>query len=267
MLRFVRLTPGADALIGRDENGSLVLADTSVSRRHARVSLEGGVATIQDLGSTNGTAVNGVQIEHAVLQAGDHVEVGSVILRYDLATFVEVEHLENVIARLEAKNRDPLTGLLTRAWIEGNLPSILEHGDRTGTPSACLFADIDNFKSINDRFGHQIGDDVLVAVSRILMVDVRETDFCVRYGGEELVMFLQGSTEEAAYEVAERVRRAIQHHDWSRTTPGALVTASIGVAVTQRGESPKEWIHRADCALYAAKAAGRNRTIRASQLP
>ena len=107
---------------------------------------------------------------------------------------------------------------------------------------------------------------MLVGVARILMVGVRETDACVRYGGEELLMLLHGSDEATACEVAERVRKAIEAHDWVRTIPGLQVTASIGVAGVRRRESLKSWINRADRALYAAKAAGRNRVVRASSL-
>ncbi len=265
MLRFVTLQDHDEVLIGRDENGSLVLSDVSVSRRHARVVCdETGGIVVEDLGSTNGTAVNGVPVERASLRPGDHLEVGTVSLRLDLLSVDEITHLGNVLARLEAGNRDPLTGLLTRAWIEEELPVVLDTARLYGTPLACLFVDVDHFKSVNDRFGHQTGDDVLVGIARLLLVGVRESDACVRYGGEELLMFLQDSSEDTAFEVAERVRRAIEGHDWSRTYTGLRVTASFGVACARPDESVKEWINRADRALYAAKASGRNRVVRAS---
>jgi diguanylate cyclase (GGDEF)-like protein len=267
MFRLVHLEGPEDVIIGRDESAHLVLSDASVSRRHARISCtDAGGLTIQDLGSTNGTAVNQQQVERTALHNGDHVEIGAVSLRVDTLNPEELHHLESVLQRLEARNRDPLTGLMTRAWITESLPAFLDQGERQGIGSACVFVDIDHFKSVNDRFGHQVGDDVLVAVSRLLIVNVREMDVCVRFGGEEMVMFLHASDEELACEVAERVRRAIETHDWSRTTPGLQVTASFGVAALRRKEPSKEWINRADRALYAAKAAGRNRTVRASDL-
>ncbi len=265
MLRYVTLHDSDDVVIGRDEGGSLVLDDASVSRRHARVtSLADGSFRVQDLGSTNGTAINGTPVESAELRPGDHLEIGQVALRLDLLSLEEVEHLQSVIDRLASNNRDPLTGLLNRVWLDDELPVHLAAATRLGVDYSCLFVDIDSFKQVNDTFGHQVGDDVLVGVARILMVGVRETDACVRYGGEELLMFLHGTPESGAIEVGERVRRAIEGHDWARTNPGLRVTASLGVAGVRAGESVKEWINRADRALYAAKAAGRNRVMRAT---
>lgn len=265
MLRFVTLHNVDDVTIGRDEGGSLVLTDASVSRRHARiVCSEDGSVSVEDLGSTNGTAVNGHPIRTSPLRPGDHLEIGAVSLRLDLLSLDEVEHLTTVLERLEANNRDPLTGLLNRAWLDEELPSQLVQANRLGLDYSCLFVDIDAFKSVNDRFGHQVGDDVLVGVARLLMVGVRETDACVRYGGEELLMLLHGLDEATAYDVAERVRNAIEGHDWARTNPGLRVTASIGVAAVRPGENVKAWINRADRAMYAAKSGGRNRVVRAS---
>jgi len=265
MLRYVTLHDSDDVVLGRDEGASLVLGDGSVSRRHARVtSLSDGTFRIQDLGSTNGTAINGVPVETAPLRPGDHLEVGQVSLRLDLLSLEEVEHLQSVLERLEANNRDPLTGLLNRVWLDDELPVSLASAARLGADYSCLFVDIDSFKQVNDTFGHQVGDDVLVGVARILMVGVRDTDACVRYGGEELLMFLHGTPEAGAIEVAERVRRAIEGHDWARTNAGLRVTASIGVAGMRPGEAVKDWINRADRALYAAKAAGRNQVMRAT---
>ena len=265
MLRFVTLQDQDEIIIGRDENGGLVLSDASVSRRHARIVCEpGGAVIVEDLGSTNGTAVNGVPVERTELRPGDHLEVGTVSLRLDLLSVDEITHLGGVLARLEANNRDPLTGLLTRTWLDDELPSLLEYADDQRKPYACLFADVDSFKSINDRFGHGTGDDVLVGIARLVLVGVRESDACVRYGGEELVLFIQDSNEDTAFEVADRIRRAIEAHDWTRTDPNLRVTTSFGVAVRAVGEPVKAWLARADRALYTAKARGRNRVVRAS---
>lgn len=267
MLRFVTLQANDSIVIGRDESGGLVLSDASVSRRHARVACNAdGTVQVQDLGSTNGTAVNGHPVERALLRPGDHLEVGAVSLRLDLLSYEELAHLTTVIDRLAAKNRDPLTGLLTRAYIDEDLPAMMDRARASRTDLTCIFLDVDRFKSINDRFGHQVGDDVLVGVSRLLMVGVRDTDACVRYGGEEVMLFLQGTSEQTGMEVAERTRRAIQGHDWTRTAPELTVTASFGVAQWNPGEPAKAWFARADRALYAAKERGRNRSVSSSEI-
>lgn len=266
MLRFVILEEDETAIIGRDDGCALLLSDASVSRRHARVRLVDGQVVVEDLGSTNGTAVNGSIIHRATLNVGDHLEVGGVSLRLDLLSMEEIGHLENVLTRLEAPRRDPLTGLLTRAYIEEDLPDLLQRAERSNVDVCCVFTDIDHFKQVNDRFGHQVGDDTLVTVARLAMLSLRDTDACVRYGGEELLLILQGAAESGGFDVAERVRKAVFGHDWSRTSAGLRVSASFGVAQRLPGESVKDWIGRADKALYAAKGTGRNRVVRASEL-
>lgn len=264
MLRHVVLQASGEFIVGRDEGCALRLADASVSRRHAKIATAAdGSITVQDLGSTNGTAVNGQPVGFAELRTGDAVEFGAVSLKLDLLSLDEIAHLENVVDALASAHRDPLTGLLTRAWLEDELPSLCDRAARVGAAMSCVFVDVDHFKQVNDTFGHGIGDDVLVGVARILLLGVRDADACVRYGGEEFVVFLPASDERSAQEVAERIRRAIEAHDWSRTAQGLRVTASMGVAQMLPKESRKDWIARADRALYAAKHAGRNTVRRA----
>jgi diguanylate cyclase (GGDEF)-like protein len=259
MLRHVLLQPGTEQIIGRDDACGLKLSDASVSRRHARAQLGlDGVLTLEDMGSTNGTHVNGHAIDRARVRAGDTLEIGAVPMRLEVLSLDEVDHLVSILARLATGNRDPLTGLLTRAWLEEELPTTLDRCERTRSPVACLFLDVDHFKRINDTWGHAVGDDVLVGVARIVLLLVREQDACVRYGGEEVVCVLPGCDARAALEVAERIRQAIESHDWSRTGQGLRVSASAGVAERRVGEAVRDWLERADRALYAAKAAGRN---------
>ena len=264
MLAFATLTPGEEVVIGRDDGAQLRLADLTVSKRHARVAVdEAGAVSVLDLGSTNGTAVNGRQVRRTALRTGDHLEVGGVSLKLDLLSPDELGHLSRVVERLLAANRDPLTGLCSRAFLDDELPTLAEHCEHAGVPFSCAFVDIDRFKEINDQHGHQTGDEVLAGCARILMLGVRDADPCVRYGGEEVLMFLPGSTEDSAAEVAERLRRAIAGHDWARTATRLKVTACFGLAQRGAGESIKSWIGRADKAVYAAKRAGRNRVERA----
>ena len=267
LLRHVVLNAGEEILIGRDETCELRLTDPTVSKRHARVVADASNAiTVFDLGSTNGTAVNSRAVTRTLLRPGDMLEVGGVSIRLDLLSLDELGHLARVVERLEAANRDPLTGLLSRAFIEDELPVLMEQWDRNGLPASCAFVDLDNFKSVNDTYGHHIGDEVLQAVGRLVLVSVRDADPAVKYGGEEIVLFLPGSEEEAAAQVSERVRRNILQHDWNRTSAGLNVTASFGVAERHEGESIRDWIRRADEALYKAKRSGRNRVVRSSSL-
>jgi diguanylate cyclase (GGDEF)-like protein len=262
MLSFVTLHGSEEIILGRDEGAGMMLTDALVSRRHARVTMhEDQSITIQDLGSTNGTSVNGAPVERAALRPGDHLEVGGVSLRLDMLSLEEIEHLANVVARLKLQNRDPLTGLLTRVWLDEELPPLMDRVSRSHAPLSCIFFDIDHFKQVNDLFGHHIGDDVLVGCARLMLFRVRDNDPCVRYGGEEIVMFLPHADPAAAHEVAERVRKEVFAHDWNRTAPGLKVSVSAGVAQWRRGEAVRDWLARADKALFAAKRNGRNQVV------
>lgn len=267
MLRYALLYENEPMMIGRDETCGLTLSDASVSREHAQLTCDAqNVVTVTDRDSTNGTAVNGKAIQRALLRPGDQLEIGAVSLRLDYLGTDEVEHLERVLGRLQAADRDALTGLLTRAYLEEQLPAQMQRCQESGHPFSVIFADVDRFKSINDTFGHAVGDEVLQAIAKVIMLGVRDSDHAVRYGGEEVLVFLPGSSEQGGHEVAERIRRSINGHEWSRTCGGLRVSASLGVAERLPDEDLVSWIRRADQAMYAAKHAGRNRVVRASGL-
>jgi len=154
---------------------------------------------------------------------------------------------------------DPLTGLLNRRSLQAEVTSRCEARERFGV----LFMDLDHFKSVNDRFGHEMGDRVLVAVASVLKTALRPGDVVGRYGGEEFVGVVAGAGPESARLVAERLRRAIELMLPPKGGPTKL-TISIGTTVfdtRQSDERTEELLHRADMALYAAKRTGRNRVV------
>lgn len=266
LLRYITVGPGDEFHIGRDESSGFVLTDHSVSRRHARVvSDSAGAVFVEDLGSTNGTMINGRPVQNASLNPGDHLDIGVVSLRLDLLGPEELSHLQGVISRLDAANRDPLTGLLTRAGLDADLEAVIRRAREHASPVSALLLDVDWFKRVNDHFGHLVGDDTLRAIAKLLLVGVRDGDRCYRYGGEEFLVLFEGIPESTAAEVADRVRRSVESYDWSRTTPGRNVTVSIGAAGWREGDEVRDWLDRADRALYRAKALGRNRVIAAEQ--
>lgn len=154
---------------------------------------------------------------------------------------------------------DPLTGLLNRRSLQAEILSRCQSGDRFGV----LFMDLDHFKSVNDRFGHEMGDRVLVAVAAVLKLALRPGDLVGRYGGEEFVGIVAGAGPESARLVAERLRRSIELMLPPKSGPAKL-TISIGTTVfdpRQSDERMEDLLHRADMALYAAKRSGRNRVV------
>jgi len=167
---------------------------------------------------------------------------------------------EQAYARLSALSQvDALTGLANRARFEQELRRALALAQRTATPTALLFLDLDRFKTINDTHGHAAGDAVLVAVARTLARGVRGSDRVGRWGGEEFLVLCPDTQEAGAMALAEKLRR-----DVARTplANGLRVTVSVGVAIAAPGcDGVDELVSRADTALYRAKAAGRDRAV------
>ncbi|APX21640.1 MAG: GGDEF domain-containing protein [Rhodobacteraceae bacterium] len=145
---------------------------------------------------------------------------------------------------------DSLTGLPNRRGFEALAPAL-------GT-GAVLFLDLDHFKQVNDTQGHAAGDAVLKGVAGVISATMRRQDVVARWGGEEFVIWLPGATEDVARGIGERLRLAISDRV---PLPRGLLTASIGIAVAREGDSRDRLIARADAALYAAKAGGRNRVV------
>lgn len=150
--------------------------------------------------------------------------------------------------------RDPLTGAFNRRHLREFLNGAVERG--TWMAASLLAVDIDSFKNVNDRHGHDAGDEVLVIVARVASVLLRSDDRLFRIGGDEFLIYLSGAGLEEARRVGERLRLAVET---TRTPSGVSVTTSIGAAQLTSQDTVESWIQRADAAMYEAKRAGRNR--------
>jgi diguanylate cyclase (GGDEF)-like protein len=153
---------------------------------------------------------------------------------------------------------DELTGLPNRRCV---LERLAAQVGRTDARCAVLIADLDHFKSINDRHGHLVGDEVLRAVATALRDSARDPVLLGRLGGEEFVAVLPDATPAAARQFGERLREAVAAIDLSVWLPGRVLTISVGATVSQPGDDVGRMLQRADDALYAAKEAGRDRTV------
>ena len=155
---------------------------------------------------------------------------------------------------------DPLTGLMNRRALVESAARKDPGADRS--PVAVLALDLDRFKSVNDRYGHRVGDDLLAAFARIAAANVRPADELYRLGGEEFCFLLPNTDAEAALAVAERVREAFEQHRSAHDDTHVGATVSIGVAVAETPGVPIDvMLAAADAALYEAKSQGRNRTV------
>ena len=159
---------------------------------------------------------------------------------------------------------DFLTAMKTRGYLEQQLDLEIKRAERKKTPLALLMIDIDFFKALNDTHGHNVGDQVLRDISSILMKDMREIDTVARYGGEEFVILLPETGYQAAQQIANRLRRAVEQANFFAGSPDKVehLTISIGVAVfDEDAQFKRDLIEAADAALYNAKGHGRNRVV------
>ena len=158
----------------------------------------------------------------------------------------------------ELSQRDGLTGLYNRSYLEQILNESVRHAEKTGKNLSFIMLDIDHFKNFNDTWGHQEGDRALAFVARIIRDSLREQDVATRYGGEEFSIVLAGADLLIANIVAERIRRSCETRSLSLGKYKTL-TVSLGISLFRPGETPESLIRRADEALYRAKRNGRNR--------
>jgi diguanylate cyclase len=169
--------------------------------------------------------------------------------------------LSDALAQIERlASRDDLTGLANRRSMRYLLEAAEQDHQRPTKPHAIMMLDIDHFKSVNDRFGHPVGDEVLRQFARVVETMSRSSDVVARWGGEEFLVMASGQrNDQSMRDASERVRRAVEAHDWSVVAPGLAVTTSIGMTWWQPNETADVAIARADELLYKAKAQGRNR--------
>lgn len=259
--RIFPLAPG-ETLIGRAPSMTVALMDSEVSRSHARIRLEveaGGVRLLlEDLGSTNGTRVNGEMVRGLVeLRPGDRLGVGGHVLK-----LVAMDALERAFheTMLDLSTKDPLTGLANRGNTLAEFQNRFGLSLRYDRPLTVVMCDLDHFKRINDALGHGAGDFVLQAFGDRVRANLRESDLAGRIGGEEFLMVLPETDLGGGRQFAERLRKAIAQAPLALPSGRLEVTCSLGVAERlPQDQEPGQLLGRADAALYAAKAGGRNR--------
>ncbi|MEY2952790.1 MAG: hypothetical protein RLZZ401_877 [Pseudomonadota bacterium] len=192
-------------------------------------------------------------------------ELSHVALAVD-ETAAELERVLNLLR--EQTVRDPLTSLFNRRYLEETLDRELTRSLRDGKSVGVIMADIDHFKRINDTFGHQAGDKVLVSVAKALVNNVRSGDIVCRFGGEEFAIIFPGANLTLTMSRAEELRSAVSKLTFDNPEkPIGTVTMSFGVAVCpDQSKEGKALLRHADTALYAAKHGGRNKVVAATEL-
>ncbi|WP_456403619.1 tetratricopeptide repeat-containing diguanylate cyclase [Thiolapillus sp.] len=164
-----------------------------------------------------------------------------------------------LVAQLENyAHKDSLTDLFNRRYLDQNFQIELDQALSNDSPLCVMICDIDDFKQVNDRYSHKIGDAVLVEVSRIIAAHIREYDILSRYGGEEFVLLMPGTEETDAIHISQRLNELIEHHDWDTIQPGMKITISIGLCCDTSVSNHEKMLACADQYLYQAKHQGKN---------
>ena len=198
------------------------------------------------------------------LQLAKWLNVGLIFgLFFSMALYYRNTVLKAERRLLEQATRDPLTGLSNRSDFQARAAAELARSSRTGVPVALVLGDIDFFKRINDDFGHDAGDKVLVRVATLIAANLREIDVLARWGGEEFLMLIPDSDGSKAVAVAERIRQALAGASIDIGGRRISVTMSFGVAQVLGAGDLQSATARADQALYNSKDNGRNRVQRA----
>ncbi len=250
---------GADLAHARD---GLML----VSELRSRPATRHAVIVIHDTARDCAMVASALDIgANAVTQGAFDAEEVAVRLKPLIARKFEVDALrDSVDARLSLAVLDPLTGLYNRRYAETYMRRVIAQASETGQPFALMLLDLDRFKTVNDTYGHIVGDEVLIETARRLRNNVREVDLLVRHGGEEFLIAMPATDFDAASTAAERLRRVIAETPVHASGPGTEVSITVSIGVTVCTGAPGEahtlqgMIDAADRALYAAKTDGRN---------
>lgn len=246
--------------IGRSSHCDIRVCDDSVSRQHAEIRVIDQDCLILDLESTNGITVNGSRVQTHPLKSGDTIQIGGYVFRFLADDDLESQYHETVYSMM---TRDGLTDTYNRRYLTEMLEREVVRCKRHARPLALTLIDVDYFKSVNDTYGHSVGDQVLRKLSARLQTNLRQDDLLARFGGEEFAIVQVEADMEHAATIAERCRVAIESEPFETTVGPVQVTISLGIAAPDHTAlgSCEELLTAADERLYEAKNGGRNRTV------
>lgn len=250
---------GTDVTIGRDASCDVPVFHRSVSRRHCLLHLGSGTATVRDLGSTNGTHLNGrrlVELEEASVAPGNLLRVGDVVLKLLADDDVEADYHR---AMQRGVGGDPLTDVGNRRYLEEQLEREMARCERHERSLAVMLVDVDDLKSVNERHGAGAGDGVLRRLAQLLREVCRREDCLCRYDDDAFMVVMPETGLAGARAIAARAQGAVELDDLGLPPDeGGSITVSIGVARwSPIMQAPTELLRAAEAKLAEAKEAGR----------
>ena len=258
-----------EVTLGRALEADIRINDSRASRLHARITTEVEPSgetryRLNDLKSTNGTLLNGKAIQQEFLNDGDKFEIGDQLIRFEMLDEIDREFQQQIHRLLV---HDELTGLLTSKSFFSEMRREAARAEAESMPFCVLMMDLDHFKVVNDTYGHLVGSETLEQVGAVIKGALRAGDVGARFGGEEFAAFLLDADYAQGLVAAERVRAAIEKHNFPAVRRGSAedvrthnMTISVGVAAyPEDARDPIQLVELADSALYRAKRSGRNR--------
>lgn len=255
-----------EVMLGRALEADVRINDTGVSRQHAKIVAERNEKEkiteyiINDLDSRNGIFVNGRRVRREVLDNGDKITIGETTLRFDLLDEIDREYQKQIHRLI---SHDDLTGLLSSRSFFSELRREAGRAKAEKRPFCVLMMDGDNFKNVNDSYGHLTGSKTIEEIGFSIITSLRSGDVAARFGGDEFAAFLLDADLHQGVVAAERIRAAVEEYPFSIVRQGSKathhITMSIGVSTFPDDSSdPIELVEMADSALYRAKREGRN---------
>jgi diguanylate cyclase (GGDEF)-like protein len=248
--------------IGRADDADVRLAKAGVSRQHALITpIDAERFQIEDLGSTNGTYVNGQRVDHAILAEQDLIAIGESRLKFIAADSPDQPYYEELYCQAQL---DKALQVYNKHYFLTRLEDELRRHQRAEAPLSLILFDVDHFKRLNDSYGHLAGDAALVHLCELAKQSLRESDVLCRYGGEEFAIILGQTEASTALAIAEEIRERVATTAVNHAEVQIEMTVSLGISSLTADASrttAEALIVQADRALYAAKHAGRNRIL------
>jgi diguanylate cyclase (GGDEF)-like protein len=248
--------------IGRDPKIELPLQDEGISRRHCRITFEKDKTqfVVEDLGSTNGTLLNGKKVTGKQrLSGGDRIYLGACVVKFTYSDELEVGYHAQMDALV---GTDDLTGLIAKRRFDAAFVRAVDDARHMRKGLAVMMLDLDGLKQINDTHGHPVGAYTIAEVGKLIGRIISPRGAACRFGGDEFAAFMPGVAKREAKQIGESIRAAVNGHHFEKGGAVVKPTISIGISLfPDDGDSAELLLRRADEALYRAKKTGRDRVV------